>query len=254
MVKIGIFDSGIGGLSILREIAKLRLDIEMIYYADSLNNPYGQKDDSFVIGRCESIVQNLISKGAELIVVACNTATAIAIDHLRQKYPGLVFVGVEPYINVINQRPELKGRKGVVLATPLTGNSKRFKLLKQRLDQNDILDVFTPINLARLIEDNFFNKGHEFEVDVKKELASLRTDYDYLILGCTHYPLIKDQLETFLSGEMISPCPMVASRVKSLLLGKFGLSEGSERQDTFLFFQSGVSNDFNALKIDEVFI
>ncbi|EQC44238.1 glutamate racemase [Bacteriovorax sp. Seq25_V] len=254
MVKIGIFDSGIGGLSILREIAKLRLGIEMFYFADSLNNPYGQKDDSFVIARCEFIVETLEAKGANLIVVACNTATAIAIDHLREKYPHLVFVGVEPYINVINQRPELKTRRGVVLATPLTGNSKRFKALKERLDPNNLLDVFTPIHLAKLIEDNFFNKSHAFEFDVKKELLGLSNDYDYLILGCTHYPLIKPQLLSFLKGEMISPCPMVAMRVKNLLLGKFGMTEGDASATNFAFYQSGVSSDFKTLNIDEVFI
>ena len=95
---IGIFDSGVGGLSVFREIKKILPDENYIYYSDSANCPYGGKPQEFIIQRASEITDLLLSKGAQIIVVACNTATAIAVKSLRDSYPQVKFIGMEPAI------------------------------------------------------------------------------------------------------------------------------------------------------------
>lgn len=258
MIKVGIFDSGIGGLSILKEIVKNQLPAQLYYYADSKNAPYGPKPDTFVIERAICISKEFIELGAQIIIVACNTATAVAIDELRRTFPQVSFIGVEPYINVINQRPELQNKKGIVLATPLTGNSRRFKDLKQRLDPKNILDVFTPMNLAKIIEDNFISQYQKILPLVKAEFQGSQKNplgsYDFYILGCTHYPLIKKELEKIFDGELISPCPMVANRFKQvyLELTKNHLDPFEDKYP-IKFFMSGIDSQYRDLDIKILF-
>jgi glutamate racemase len=204
-------------LSILKEIHRLNQCLEIYYFADTLHNPYGQKSQEFIKERSSEITKELIGLGCELIVVACNTATAWAIDHLRTSFPQVIFVGVEPYINVINHRPDLKEKKGVVLTTPLTGQSQRYTDLVSKYDQQNILKHFSPQNLAPIIEDNFLDNPESLKKQLEVELAVIDASYDYYILGCTHYPLVSKELSEILDAEMISPCPMVAKRVMNFV-------------------------------------
>lgn len=257
MIKIGLFDSGIGGLSILKEILKFQLPLDIYYYADSLNAPYGKKPDAFVIERSRHIVDKFKAHGIKLIVVACNTATAVAIEALRNTYPDLEFVGVEPFINIINQRPELLDKKGVVLATPLTGNSKRFLDLKNRLDPKGLLKVVTPENLANIIEKNYISKPSALHQLIEEEMSKYDLNYDYFILGCTHYPLVKAELSKLLSGEMISPCPRVAHRFKTVFEKNYPqFAEGQNEDavsDSIHFMMSGVNDDFVTMDIEKLY-
>jgi glutamate racemase len=247
MTKIGIFDSGIGGLSILKEVHLLDRALDIYYVADSINNPYGDKQREFIVERSVEITSELISEGCELIVLACNTATAWAIDELRAKFPQTKFVGVEPYINVINKRDDLKDKKGLILATPRTGESKRFKELKERLDPDNTLDIFLPARLAQTVETHFFNQDL-LKKSVDVEVENYPSNYDFYILGCTHYPLIAQYLKDNLNGEMISPCPMVADRINSLIQ-----HEAGEKRDFFFFKQTGRSTTWERLKYSEIF-
>lgn len=253
MIKVGIFDSGIGGLSILREILLKKLPIEVYYLADSSNAPYGLKPDSFVLDRSVAITQKFVDLGVSVVIVACNTATAIAIDKLRELFSHISFVGVEPYINVINQRTELQDKRGVVLATPLTGNSKRFKDLKERLDPNNILDVYTPKNLAKIIEDHFLSAPEKIYPLIRDEFPADLPKYDYYILGCTHYPLVKSHLEDIFKAQMISPCPMVAKRFVSVFEKLENDFKGPPQEYRIKFLQSGIDADFRVLEITDQF-
>ena len=123
MAKIGIFDSGAGGLSVFREIRKVLPAEQYIYYSDSANCPYGEKTVEFIIDRCRQITEFLLSKGAEIIVVACNTATAAAIKTLREEYP-VRFIGMEPAIKPAAQITQ-SGTVGV-LATAGTLRSEKY--------------------------------------------------------------------------------------------------------------------------------
>lgn len=222
--KIGIFDSGIGGFSVLAELFCVLPEASYYYISDDANAPYGPKSDEFITERAISITEELLKHEVELIVVACNTATAASIDQLRTKFKSISFVGVEPYLNAYYKMPEgLLGneKKMMVLTTESTGKSERFKRLKERLDPESQIDHYSLKNLARLIEEYYYHPDHEleFEKKVDEELSFLKSQkYFYAILGCTHYPLIRDRIEKILNLKTISPCSHVAHRVRDLTL------------------------------------
>ncbi|WP_412469496.1 MULTISPECIES: glutamate racemase [unclassified Halobacteriovorax] len=217
-MKIGIFDSGIGGLSVLREVAKLMDRCEIYYFADRLNAPYGNKTKEEVFTFCQSIVEDFISYGIDTILIACNSATAMAINELRTNYPNIRFFGIEPFINVINLRPELKKQKGVVLTTKITADSMRFQSLKERYDPKQHLVYRVSKNLAKIIEDSF-DSGRLNEDEISKEIvdsifpSGQKESYDYIILGCTHYPFVKELFKANVGAQSISPCYHVAKHM-----------------------------------------
>ena len=235
-VNIGLFDSGIGGFSILNELFSVFPTARYFYYSDDAHAPYGPKTDLEITNRAFAITDELLKQNVDLIVIACNTATASSIDELREKFPMLPFVGVEPYLNAYYKMPE-GTKKVMVLTTESTGKSERFKRLKSRLDPDSNIDHFALKNLARLIE-NYYSKRsdkHRFESEIKEELAFLQNrKYTHAILGCTHYPLIADVIEESLQLKTISPSPYIASRVLDLLKELL-----SKRKDT------NIDLDFN---------
>lgn len=220
--KIGIFDSGIGGFSVLAELFKAVPEATFYYISDDANAPYGPKTDEFITERTIAITNELMKQGVELIVVACNTATAASIDKLRENFKTIPFVGVEPYLNAYYKMPEGlsdEDKKMMVLTTESTGKSERFKRLKERLDPKSQISHYSLANLARLIEDFYYHPENllEFEKKFEAELSFLKSkNYAYAILGCTHYPLVRNRIEKFLNVVAISPCSHVAQRVADL--------------------------------------
>lgn len=243
--NIGVFDSGIGGFSVLGELIKAFPEARFFYYSDDAHAPYGPKSDEYITDRCFKITDELLSKGAQMIVVACNTATASSIDALRARYPQMTFVGVEPYLNAYYkesspaQIPTQLPTKMAVLTTESTGKSERFKRLKERLDPNGHIDHYSLKNLARMIEQ--FYKDPKIEESFDKELALelaplVGKNYTHAILGCTHYPLVKEKIEKILGLKTLSPCPYVAQRVRELSM--HGEAPTQKSIDTFLFYSS----------------
>lgn len=185
---IGVFDSGVGGLSVLRAMKSLRTDVPLMYLADSAHAPYGERDARFVLDRSERLTRLLMSRGAKRIVIACNTATAWAVDALRDRFPGTLFVGVEPGI-----KPAVAlSRTGhvAVLATPGTLASPRFAALVARHSPDTQVTGIACAGLAAEIERGAWDSS---------ELANLLDRYceplngtavDTLVLGCTHYPFV----------------------------------------------------------------
>lgn len=229
--KIGIFDSGIGGFSVLAELFKAIPEAIFYYVSDDAFAPYGPKTDDFITERTIVITNELLKQGVELIVVACNTATAASIDKLRENFKTLPFVGVEPYLNAYYKMPEGQAadeKKMMVLTTESTGKSERFKRLKERLDPKSQIDHYSLKNMARLIEDYYYHPENkaEFEKGFEAELEFLiPKKYSYAILGCTHYPLVREQIEKLLSVVAISPCTHVAQRVADLTRDREAFSE-----------------------------
>lgn len=244
--KIGIFDSGIGGYSVLAELFKAKPEATYYYISDDANAPYGPKSDEFITERAILITEELLRQGVELIVVACNTATASSIDQLREKFKSIPFVGVEPYLNAYYKMPEglaAHEKKMMVLTTESTGKSERFKRLKERLDPESQIAHYSLKNLARLIEEYYYHQGHDsefeknFETNFEAELSFLKSQhYSYAILGCTHYPLVRDRIEKFLNLKTISPCSHVAQRVADLT--KNADSEKLPVEDFFNFLST----------------
>ena len=235
--KIGVFDSGIGGFSVLSDLIRVFPEAHFFYFSDDAHAPYGPKSDEYITKRTFTITDELIKKGAEMIVVACNTATASSIDALRTHYPKIVFVGVEPYLKAYYN--ESGPSKMAVLTTESTGKSERFKRLKERLDPKGFIDHYSLRNLARMIENFYRDPSDEREFDrlLVIELEALKDkNYTHAILGCTHYPLVKEKIEAVLNLKTLSPSPYVAQRVRDLSVGQ-GDTE-TFVSDTFDFYSS----------------
>jgi len=218
MIKVGFFDSGHGGLSLLKSCQKLLPHIEFHYIADSSHHPYGPKSESDVKKRCLVLTEQLIKRGCSIIVVACNTATAVSIDILREKFKDHQFVGIEPYLNAISKEGLSDHRKVGAIVTPRTYDSQRFNDLRKRVDPKRELDIVATPGLASLIEKSIINKSVLCGEQLKLVLKNiLKKDWDHLILGCTHYPLIQKSLSELLNLKCIDPSNQVALRLKSLL-------------------------------------
>ncbi|RZL01898.1 MAG: glutamate racemase [Rubrivivax sp.] len=186
--RIGLFDSGLGGLSVLRALRQHMPRAQLFYIADSANAPYGERDDAFIAGRSLAISAFLLDQGAQAIVVACNTATAMAVHTLRQRWPGLPIVGVEPGVK---PAVALSTNKRIgVLATPGTLASDKFKRLIE-LHGHDALIVAQPCpGLAKEIESGQLDSPALREL-VERYSAPLRqAEVDAVVLGCTHYPFV----------------------------------------------------------------
>ena len=224
---IGVFDSGIGGLSVLEKLEEVLPYEDFYYYGDSLNNPYGEKSDEELFNITTSVVDELRDKGCRLIVIACNTATTRCIKYLRDKYKDIVFVGTVPAIKVACDR-EFKNT--LVMATPATIESERtMELIRdnKREDQNIYL-VSCP-GLAKAIEDKDSRQIEEILKNTFKDYKD--KDIDSIVLGCTHYPFIKKEILKELPGvSLIDGSSGVANEVKRQLENIGILSSRRERK------------------------
>lgn len=213
---IGVFDSGVGGLSVLRAIARALPQARLHYIADSAFAPYGERRDAEILDRSRRIVARLIDRGARLIVVACNTATAVAIDQLRREHPHTVFVGVEPGV-----RPAmtLSGRKRIaVMATGATLRSERFRALVQREGAGGHVHAQACPGLAAAIERNSHAR-EDLRTLLERYAAEVRAaEVDVVALGCTHYPFVRQEIEAALGTgiTVIDTTEAVAARVAQL--------------------------------------
>ena len=209
-MKIGVFDSGKGGMTVLAAIKEKLPDMKYKYIADSKNCPYGEKTDSKLMRIVEKHVESLRDWGANIIVIACNTATTRCIEKLRRKYPELLFVGTEPAIKLA---AESGARKVLVMATPGTIASERtMHLLKENQGLGQKIDLLACVGLADVIE-----AGKGVSEKLVEVLNGVDRDYEEVVLGCTHYSLIKPEiLKHFPEARLIDGNEGVAKRVKEL--------------------------------------
>ena len=245
---VGVFDSGVGGLSVLREIQTLLPNESLLYVADSGHVPYGEKTAEFIRQRSQVITDFLLEQGAKALVVACNTATAAGIIELRAQYPQLPIIGMEPAV-----KPAAAAtRSGVVgvLATTGTLQSAKFAALIDRF-ASDVRVITRPCpGLVELIE------AGELRSDVTRELLRgyvdplLAEGCDTLILGCTHYPFIKPLLLEWVppSVSLIDTGMAVARQLQRLLAERNLLAEGPAA-DTRLWSSGNISNLIQVLPL-----
>lgn len=201
MARIGIFDSGVGGLSVLREIRKVLPGEECVYYADTANCPYGSKTRAFIIGRAVAITQLLLDRGCEIVVVACNTATAAAIATLRARFP-VRFVGIEPAV----KPAALTSRTGTigVLATASTLSSAKYRKMKETYGDKVTIAEGVGQGFVELVEAGELTGPHA-EAVVRVSLSPLlEAGADRIALGCTHYPFLLPTLEK-VAAEYAAP-------------------------------------------------
>lgn len=212
--KIGVFDSGKGGLTTLNEIKKLLPNEDYVYYADSKNNPYGNKTDEALYVIVKNVMDKLITKNVKLIVVACNTATVKCIEKLRHDYPNILFVGTEPAIKVACDN---NYKNTLVLATPGTINSERTnELIKKNKKNNQQIYLLPCEGLANAIENSDQIKINNLLDLYLKEYEN--KNIDSIVLGCTHYPIISEKIQLmFPNSKLIDGNLGVAKRVKQVL-------------------------------------
>jgi len=215
-MKIGAFDSGIGGTTILAAVQKLLPYEEYKYIADSKNCPYGEKSDDELKRIVTKNVEELKSWGAKIIIIACNTATTKCINYLREEYPEIRFVGTEPAIKLAAKS---NAKNILVMATPGTIASERTKsLLKENQHEGQNITLLSCPGLADTIELNYPIQNYRPIIEKLQELLKDQADPDVVVLGCTHYSLIKPEIEKiFPRAKLIDGADGVANRVKSLL-------------------------------------
>jgi len=215
---IGVFDSGIGGLTVLKKIIEILPNEKYIYYADTDNVPYGTKPKEVVKQYINEAVDFLISKGVKAIVIACNTATSIAVNELRNKY-SIPIIGIEP---AAKPAVENRGNKRVlIMATPTTIREEKLKYLLEELKATEYVDLIPMPQLVEFAENKDFesNKVKEY---IKEELKKYNlNDYSALVLGCTHFPFFKKTLSEIFpkDTQIIDGSQGVANRLKSVLEG-----------------------------------
>ena len=224
---VGVFDSGIGGLSVLRELEKILPNEDFYYYGDSLNNPYGEKSDEELFEITSGVVDYLVNKGCKLIVIACNTATTRCMKYLREKYKDIIFVGTVPAIKVACDRDF---KNTLVMATPATIESERtMELIRDNIRKDQNIYLVACPGLANAIEDNDQEKIEEILKDTFREYKD--KEIDSIVLGCTHYPFIKEDILKEMPGViLLDGSRGVAMEVKRQLENNGLLSDKSSRK------------------------
>ena len=213
---IAVFDSGIGGLAILSSIRESMPGANLAYLSDSGFFPYGEKDSRIIIERCEKISRILLERGAKVIVVACNTATVVAIEQLRKVFP-VPFVGVEPAVKVAAE--VYKGNPTVVLSTSNTAVGAKYRKLVERWSrESPIVQVRVPL-LARMVEEGTF-RDQAVRQEAARQVRSQLPDFPAniplnVVLGCTHYIFLEKLVAEIFGPQanIIEPSDAVAAQV-----------------------------------------
>ena len=232
---IGIFDSGIGGVTVLKEILKILPNENYIYYSDSRNNPYGDKSSKKINELCENIVKLLIKQNCKVIDIACNTASAKSAQYLREKYTDIPFIAIEPAYKMVYDYAY--NEPTLVMATKGTIESEKFNLLYHTYDNHKTI-LLPCVGLANIVEEGNREKIKKY---LKEHLESYRGKVKNVVLGCTHYPLIQDEIQEVL-GEVtfFNGAPYLAKHLKEVLEEK-DLSNNKGKKGTIQFIDS--SND-----------
>ncbi|MDY0019570.1 MAG: glutamate racemase [Anaerolineae bacterium] len=217
MASIGIFDSGLGGLSVWREVVRCLPEASTLYFADQAHVPYGPRPLEEVRQYTKGITAFLLSQGADLIVVACNTASGAALHALRQTFPDVPIVGMEPAVKPAAERT----RSGVigVIATPATFQGDLFQELVERFAAEVRLETQACPGLVDAVEAGDLDTPETAALLKKYLQPMLDAGIDHLVLGCTHYPFLSAAIAKVAGPgvTLIDPAPAVARQVARLL-------------------------------------
>ncbi len=252
-MKIGFFDSGIGGATIFKEAIK-RFPANYYYFADTLNMPYGTKEKEEVKKFAFKASEKLIQKGCKIIVVACNTATSAAISDLRREYKDIIFIGTEPGI-----KPAIdscKDKKVIVTGTTITVNGEKLKKLIDRLNAKEKVELLALDKLVKFAE-NINTDNNEVVSYIKEEFKKYDLkDYSSVVLGCTHFPIYKEVFEEVLPKniKVIDSCEGVVNNLITKAKNLDFESKESLKVNLILskYDSEFISNFKKLIKIDNV--
>ncbi len=221
---IAVFDSGIGGISVLRELVKQMPGEKYLYYGDSANAPYGSKSTQQVQALTMAAAERLVQRGIKALVIACNTATSAAITELRQTYPNLIVVGIEPALKpAADKFPQ--GHIGI-MATQVTLREEKLHRQLARFENMQVALIPAP-GLVELIE-NGKADAPETEALLRTILTPYAGQLDALVLGCTHYPFVRDTIRKILPDTLLLDGSEGTARHTRHLLEDAGLLENGE--------------------------
>ena len=235
---IGFFDSGLGGLCILDAVCALLPHESTVYIADSANCPYGGKPAERILEISRGHVRTLLSKGCKMVVVACNTATAAAIDALRAEWPDVPFVGMEPAV----KPAALRSASGVVgvLATQGTFAGRLYRETCAKFAKNVTVLACVADEFVTLVERGETAGARAERIVRAKVEPLLAAGADFIVLGCTHFPHLKPLIEKTCAGraQVLDPSPAVAAQVRRVLAAR-GLLNNSGGKPVREFVRTG---------------
>jgi glutamate racemase len=243
---IGIFDSGVGGLSVLADVQRVLPGEDLIYYADTAHFPYGSQPQDIVRARAEAVTRVLLDRGSKIIVVACNTATSAAIAHLRETFD-VPFVGMEPALKPAAARTV--AGKVALLVTPGTARGEKLAALLDRYGAEVTVAVVEAPGLAECVEAGAIDAPTTREVVRRALMPVRRGGADVLALGCTHYAFLREVIEAE-AGDgiaVIEPSQAVAQQV-ARVLRKHGLLNPRASGGEVLYLTSGDQAAFAATR------
>jgi len=232
--SIGIFDSGVGGLSVLRAILAQMPEESVIYFGDQEHIPYGPRRMEQIRIFSEAITRFLLGQNAKIIVVACNTASAAALKFLREKFPNVSFVGMEPAVKPAAEQT-LTGKVGV-LATPATFQGALYASVVERFASGVELLQNTCSGLVQQIEQGNLEGEETHRILEDALLPMLEKNIDTVVLGCTHYPFVIPLIQEIVGQHVrvIDPAPAVAKQVRHVLEARGLRRESKARGDVKL--------------------
>ena len=239
--RIGVFDSGLGGLSVLNRAIKLLPEEKFMYFADVDNVPYGDKTREQIVKYVDEAASYMIEKGCKALVIACNSATSAGVSFLREKYDFLPVIGIEPAVKPAIAA-SVADKRVLVTATPVTIEGEKLKKLIEEYDRDSIVDKLPLPELAMMAEKELF----EPEIVVpylKEKLSGLDTSmYDFIVLGCTHFPFFSDSFKALLPGVRLIDGSDGTARYLKAMLEKYditSLGDTFEQGKKVVYVKSG---------------
>lgn len=240
-MKIGFFDSGIGGITVLHDTLKILPNEDYIYYADTQNVPYGQKSKEEVKKYIFNAIDFIIQQEVKAVVIACNTATSVAIEDLRARYD-IPIIGMEPAVKPAVENNKNTNKRVLVTATALTLKEEKLKNLITKLDDEHVVDL---LSLSGLVE---FSERFEFDEQIvlpylKEQLSKYDlSKYETIVLGCTHFSYYKDMIKKLFPSHIniIDGNIGTARNLKRILEEKNCLNEG---KGSIVYYNSGYKID-----------
>ena len=235
---IGVLDSGVGGLTVWRELIEMLPNENTIYFADSINCPYGSKTIDEIRKLTINIVEFLLSQNCKLILIACNSISSSIINELRRTHPSVPFVGIEPAIKVAASETATKNIG--VLATEATINGELYNNTKKNIPDDIEIHLQIGYNLVDIVERGESDTDEAREILRKYITPFLESEVDRVVLGCTHYPFLIDEMKK-ISGDKIdylNPAKAVVKQVERLL-DKFNLMNEEGKRAGHILYSSG---------------
>ena len=224
-LPIGVFDSGLGGISVLKELMQLMPEEHYLYFGDSANAPYGTRTTEEVKILTLNAAARLYERGIKALVVACNTATAAAITQIREEYPNLIVIGIEPALKMATDRFP-RGHVGI-MATQVTLREEKLEHLVGRFPDVTVEKIPAP-GLVELVEQGK-TQSEETEALLRNILKPYVGQLDAIVLGCTHYPFVKDTVQKILGeGVVVLDGGAGTARQTKRLLEERGLLRSGE--------------------------